>query len=77
MFHDNDSQIVVNVDYLFVKKDLAFMITNTMFILCYTIKSDISLDSLQHNIMHSIIVLTNNSLSKETWNEQNNIIAHF
>ena len=77
MFHDNDSQIVVNVDYLFVKKDLAFMITNTMFILCYTIKSDISLDSLQHNIMHYIIVLTNNSLSKETCNEQTNIIAHF
>ena len=41
------------------------------------IKYDLSLDSVQDNIMHFIIVLTNNSLSKETLNEQTNIIVHF
>ena len=47
-----------------VKKELAFMITKTLFIRYYTIKCDLSLDSLQHNIMHYIIALTNNSLSQ-------------
>ena len=52
MFHDNDSQLVVNLDYQLDKKELAFMITNTLFIRWYTIKCDICLDTLQHNIMH-------------------------
>ena len=64
MFHDNDSQLVVNLNYQLDKKELAFMITETLFIRCYTIKCDISLDSLQHNILHYIINLTNNSLSQ-------------
>ena len=64
MFHDNDSQLVVNLDYQLTKKELAFMITKTFFIRCYTIKCDLSLDTLQHNIMHYIIALTHNSLSK-------------
>ena len=34
------------------------------------------MDSVQYNIMHYIIALTNNSLSKETLNEQINIIAN-
>ena len=62
MFHDNDSQLVVNLDYQLDKKELAFMTTKTLFIRCYTIKCDISLDSLQHNIMHYIIALTNDSI---------------
>ena len=62
MFHDNDSQLVVNLDFQLVKKDLAFMITKTLFIRCYTIKCHISLDTLQHNIMHYIIALTNHSI---------------
>ena len=41
-----------------------FMITKTLFIRCYTIKCDVSLDSVQHNIMHHIIALTNNLLSQ-------------
>ena len=59
MFHDNDSQLVVYLDYQLVKKELAFMITKTLIIRCYTIKCDLRLCSLQHNIMHYIIALTN------------------
>ena len=62
MFHDNDNQLVINLDYQLVKKQLAIMITKTLFIGCYYIKFDLSLDSVQHNIMHNIIALTNNSL---------------
>ena len=29
MFHDGDNQLVVNLDYLFVKKELAIMINKT------------------------------------------------
>ena len=77
MFHDNDSQHVVNLDYQLVKKQLAFMITKTFFIPCYSIKCDLSLDNLKLNIMHYIIVLTNNSLSKVTLNEQTNLNFFF
>ena len=64
MFHDNDSQLAVNLEFQLDKKKLAFMITKTLFISCYTIKCEISLDSLQHNILHYIINLTHNSLSQ-------------
>ena len=67
MFHDNDSQLVVNLNYQLVKKELAFMITKTLFMSCYSIKCDLSLDSVQHNIMHYIIALTNNSLSQSNF----------
>ena len=30
MFHDNDNQLVVNLDYQLVKKQLAIMITKTL-----------------------------------------------
>ena len=59
MFHDNDSQLVVNLDNQLDKKELAFMITKTLFMRCYTIKYDLSLDSVKHSIMHYIIALTN------------------
>ena len=71
MFHDNDSQLVVNLDYQLDKKELAFMITKTLIIRCYTIKYDLSLDTLQHNIMHYIIALTHNLLSKSTFKRTN------
>ena len=71
MFHDNDSQLVVNLDYLFDKKELAFMITKTLIIRCYTIKCDLSLDIWQHNIMHDIIALTNHSLSQRYFKRTN------
>ena len=64
MFHDNDSQLVVNLDYQLDKKEIAFMITKTLFIRWYTIKCDLNLDTLQDNIMHYIIALTHNSLSQ-------------
>ena len=64
MFHDNDSQFVVNLDYQITKKELASMITKTLIIRCCTIKCDLRLCSLQQNIMHYIIVLTHNSLSQ-------------
>ena len=64
MFHDNNSQLVVNLDYQLDKKELAFMITKTLFTRCYTIKCDLSLDSLQHNIMHYIIFDTQFTLAK-------------
>ena len=64
MFHDNNSQIVITLDYHLVKKELAFMITKTLFIHCYFIICDISLDSLEDNILHYIIALTNNSHSQ-------------
>ena len=71
MFHDYDSQLVVNLDYQLVKKVLAFIITKTLFIRCYTIKCDLSLDSLQHNIRHYIIALTHNSLSQSNFKRTN------
>ena len=64
MFYDNDSQFVVNLDYKFHKKELAFMITKTLLKRCYTIKCYLSLDTLHHNIMHYIIALRHNSLSQ-------------
>ena len=60
MANDNDGPLVVNLDYQLIKKKLAFMITKTSFIRCYSIKYDISFDSVQHNIMHYIIALTIN-----------------
>ena len=45
MFHDNDSKIVVNLGYQLGEKELVFMINKTLYILCYSIKSDHSLDS--------------------------------
>ena len=64
MSHDNDSQFVVNLDYQITKKELAFMITKTLIIRCYTIKCDLSLCSLQHNIMHYNFAMTHNTLSQ-------------
>ena len=64
MFHDNNSQLVVNLDYQLDNNELAFMITKTLFKRCYTIKCDLSFDILQHNIMNFIIALTHNSLSQ-------------
>ena len=74
MLYDNDSQLVVNLDYLLVKKRLPFMITKGLFMSCYSIECDLSLDIVQHNITHYIIALTNNSLSQSNLNEQTNII---
>ena len=71
MFHDNDSQLVVNLDYLFDKKELAFMITKTLFIRCYTIKCDLSLDTLQQNLMHYVITLTTHSISQRYFKRTN------
>ena len=67
MYHDNDSQLDVNLDYQMAKKELAFMITKTLSIRCYTIKFDLSLDNLKHNIMQYIIALTHNSLSQSNF----------
>ena len=77
MFHDNNRQLVVNLNYKLVKKELAFMITKTLFMSCYSTKYDLNLDSVQHNIMRYIIALTNNSLFQSNLNEQTNIISHF
>ena len=63
MFHDNDSQLVVNLDYKLNKKELAFMITKILFIGCYTIKCDLCLESLQCNIMQYMNALTEHSIS--------------
>ena len=71
MLHDNDSQPVVNLNYQLVKKELAFMITMTLFMSCYSIKCDLSLDSVQHNIMHYVIALTNNSLFQSNFKRTN------
>ena len=64
MFYDNDSQLVINLDYKLNKKEVAFTITKTLIIRCYTIKNNLNLDTLQHDIMHYIIALTHNSLSQ-------------
>ena len=71
MFYDYDSQLVVNLYNQLDKKELAFIKTKTMFIRCYTIKCDLSLDSLQHNIMHYIIALTNYSISQSNFKRTN------
>ena len=77
MFHDKDSQLVVNLDYQLVMKELALMITKTMFIRCYSIKCGLSWGTLQHNIMHYIIDLTIKLLCLVILNEQSNITAQF
>ena len=46
MFDDYDSKFVVNLDFKLDKKELALMITKALFIRCYTIKCDLSLDTL-------------------------------
>ena len=71
MLHDNDSQLVVNLTYKLVKKELAFMITKTLFMPCYTIKCDLSFVSVQHSIMNYIIVFTNNSLCQSNFKRTN------
>ena len=71
MFHDNVSQLVVHKGYQVVKKELAFMITKTLYMSCYSIKCDLRLDGSQHNIMHYIIALTNNSLSQSNFKRTN------
>ena len=71
MFHDNDSQLVVNLNYMLVKKELAIMITTSLYMPCYSIKCDLSLDSVQHSIVHYIIALTNNSLSQSIFKGTN------
>ena len=71
MFHDNDSQIVVNINNKLVKKELAFMITTSLYMPCYSINCERSLNSVQHNIMHYIIALTNNSLSQSNFKRTN------
>ena len=62
MFLYTDSQLVVNLDYQLDKKELAFMITKTLFIRCYKVKCNLTLDTLQHNIMHYINALTKHSI---------------
>ena len=71
MFHDNDSQLVVNLNYKLVKKELAFMITTSLYMPYYSIKCKLSLDIVQHSIMHYIIALTNNSLSQSNFKRTN------
>ena len=71
IFYDYDSQFVVNLDYQFVKKELALMITKTLIIRCYTNKCHLSLDILQHNKMHYNIALRNNSLSQSNFTRTN------
>ena len=71
MLHDNDSKHVVQFDYQLVKKELAFMITKTLFISYHSIKCDLKLVSLQHNIMHYIVSVTNNSLSQSNFKRTN------
>ena len=77
MFHDNDSQLVVNLDYQLDKKEVAFMITKTLFIRYWKIKYDLSLDTLQHNIVHYINCFKIIHFPEVTFNEQTNIIVHF
>ena len=68
-------QLVVNLDYQLTRKELAFMITKTLIIRCYTIKCDLSLYSLQHYIMHDIFDLTHNSHSQSNFKGTANIIV--
>ena len=75
MYHDNDSQLVVNLDYKLNKKELAFMITKTWIIRYFTIKCNLCLCILQYYIMHYIIALTHNSLSQSNFKRPTNIIV--
>ena len=45
MFFNKDSLPVFNIDYQMVKNKLAFMITKTLFIRCYSSKCGLSYDS--------------------------------
>ena len=71
MVDDNDNQVFVHYDYQLVKKELAFMITKTLVIRCYSIKCDLCLDSVQQNIMRYTISVTNNSLYQSTFKGAN------
>ena len=76
MFHDKDSQLIVNLDYQLDKKKLAVMIIKTLFKRCYSMNSELRLDFLQRHVMHYIIDLTNNSLSKSKYKWQTKIVPH-
>ena len=71
MFHDNDSQLVVNLDNQLEKKELAFKTTKTLFVRCYNIKCKLSLCSVQHNIMLYIIAMTHILLSQSNIKRRN------
>ena len=75
MFDDYEGKCVANLDYKLDKKELALMITKVLFIRCYTNKCYLSLDILQHNIMHYIIALTPIHFPKVTLHEQTNIVV--
>ena len=71
MFHDNDSKLVVNLNYQLVKTELAFMITNSLLMSSYYSICDLRLVDVQHDIMHYIIALTNNSPSQSNFKRTN------
>ena len=71
MFHDKDRQLVVYLQYNMVKNELAFLITKTLFIRSYSINCVLGCDSCEHNIMHYIIALANNSLSHSKFQPKN------
>ena len=70
MFHDKDSQHVVHSVSQF-SRDPPLMITKTLFIRLFSSNYGLSWDSFQRNVMHFIISLTNNSLSKSIVNRTN------
>ena len=71
MFHDNDSQRLVTLDYQLDKKELAFMITKTLFTRCYTIKCELSMDSFQYNKMHYSMSLKIYKMSQSNMKRSN------
>ena len=77
MFPDNDSKLVVNLDYQLGEKEHAFMINTTLFIRGYSIKCDLSLDSVQHNIIALYYFFDKQLTFQRNVKGKTNIIAHF
>ena len=71
MFHDNDSKLAVNLESQLDKKELTFIINKSLFIPCYTINCDLSLDSLQHNIVQYSMSLKIYSMSQNNMKRTN------
>ena len=71
MFHDNNSPLFDNLNNHLDKKEFAFMITKILFIGCYTIKCDLFVNSLQHNIMHYSMSLKVYSMSQSNMKRTN------
>ena len=77
MFHKNDSKLVVNLVFQLGEKEFGFMINKTLFIRGKSIKCDLNLDSVQHNIIALYYFFDKQLTFQRNAKGKTNIIAQF